>query len=1198
MIGKTIQKMTVSSTSRELTSSIKFSYLKNGSWKSFNGKTINSMDGIKIQETNSDFYLKYCTWNKGQNGFYPYVSSEENDYAGSDGKPVELIDIRAYDKNGTKLTSGIVVMYRAYVEGKWLPWVSNADPEYMRIIQSKYSLGGTLDTQSYYAGVSGKVMDGIEIRVFKEGYSSGDENYTNSEINPNLRYLVGNTWRSFSRGVLSSRIDGIEIHTSSNKPYYLSYRTFNEGQSSYYPAVSSTGNDYAGYPNKAIQKLSIEVFSTSGTKMTSGVIVMYRARVEGRWLPWVSNADPEWMRSVQSKYSLDGTLDTSGAYAGITGKNIEGVEVRIFEDDTSVPGSGDFDGSEAGLTLSYMKDSESNWNNFNKTVMTGDYIDGIKIQTSSSDSFYISYRTLNEGKGSYYPYVSSTENDYAGYPGKHIQRLSISVYDKTGNKLTTGIVVMYRVFVDDRWLPWVSNADPEWMRSVQSQYNLGGSLDTSASYAGIDGKNIKGVEIRAFTGQTTSGSIGGLTGNEVLPSSMRYLVGNEWHSFNRKVTASRIDGIEIKTSSDKSYYLSYQTQNQGRSYFYPAVSSTENDYAGYPNIPVQAVGIRVFTNSGTKLTAGVVVMWRTKSGGRWLPWVSNADPQWMRSVQRKYGLDGILDTSSYYAGIIGQNIEGIEIRIFEETEIDNTPQQPSGNHKIIDVPFISQVGTYPTGCESVTAVMALRNIGNNISVNSFIDNYLDKQSFPFDPNTAFGGSPYSSYGYGCYAPVIKKALDRILSGKTQKATQLSGVSLSELCSKYIDNNIPVIIWATMYMNPPYISSSWYYNGKTIQWIAPEHCLLLVGYDDNHYIFNDPLQNKQTYYNKVSVENAYAGLGRQAVIIKGTTSSSKYFGELGKQGYISDSEVVTTDDGFYMSTVSLSTILVRNGIDALIDNENNSSPCTAYFDDWYLFSVSNTFGLVKMREQESDNDDGNDPGVTVSFITFQLNKLINCINNHSSQNKKDLWTHINHVVSSEGMKHDEIMYNYFSNPASDAPYLIAERYISFIASTVKSGVIEIPDKCKKVIANYQELQSIISSPSFGMMDPSTQAALIKQKEKAGRVPEALIANNNKAGYDIFKNEKIYIKNTNDLTMYEKYAILMSHTSTVTFNSFAAEVKFHAVALKDFFSFSGWYYEKAIRADIAIGEEYESGVFDAYYNLNSDLVKEQIKYHGEY
>ena len=115
----------------------------------------------------------------------------------------------------------------------------------MDSVRSKYNLGGTLDTSSSYAGISGKNISGMEIRVYKE---SSLGNYSGGESNPSLSYMVGNesNWKSFSKSTLSSKIDGIKIQTGSNKDYYLTYRTWNEGQSSYYPAVNSTENDYAG----------------------------------------------------------------------------------------------------------------------------------------------------------------------------------------------------------------------------------------------------------------------------------------------------------------------------------------------------------------------------------------------------------------------------------------------------------------------------------------------------------------------------------------------------------------------------------------------------------------------------------------------------------------------------------------------------------------------------------------------------------------------------------------------------------------------------------------------------------------------------------------------------------------------------------------------------------------------------------------
>ena len=96
--------------------------------------------------------------------------------------------------------------------------------------------------------------------------------------------------------------------------------------------------------------------------------------------------------------------------------------------------------------------------------------------------------------------------------------------------------------------------------------------------------------------------------------------------------------------------------------------------------------IQAYKDDGTKITSGLVVMYRTRANGRWLPWVSNAASAWMHSVQRKYDLDGSLDTRSYYAGIPGVNIEGVEIRVFEETEVytSDGPKTPTGDYKIIN----------------------------------------------------------------------------------------------------------------------------------------------------------------------------------------------------------------------------------------------------------------------------------------------------------------------------------------------------------------------------------------------------------------------------------------------------------------------------------------------------------------------------------
>ncbi len=350
-------------------------------------------------------------------------------------------------------------------------------------------------------------------------------------------------------------------------------------------------------------------------------------------------------------------------------------------------------------------------------------------------------------------------------------------------------------------------------------------------------------------------------------ATFSYVSSGNWKSFNGTVTDSGyIDGIKIQTDKNKNYYLQYRTWNENQTGYFPDVKSTVNDFAGSSKgLRMQRLGISVKSSSdNSSIATGIVVMYRVLVNGLWLPWVSNANPDWMDFVQRKYGLTGVLDYNSGYAGIDGSYITGIEIHIFEESEIINSK---GASQKLIDAPFISQADTYPTGCESVSAVMAMNSLGFNITVDSFIDNHLPKgSSSSFDPNICFGGNPRSTSGMGCYAPVIEKACLDATQGFGIGVKRTLGATLNELCENYIDNDIPVIFWATQNMEKAYNGKKISFDGKTIQWIAPEHCLLLVGYDENNYIFNDPLKNKNTAYSRNSVENAYYALGAQTVIL--------------------------------------------------------------------------------------------------------------------------------------------------------------------------------------------------------------------------------------------------------------------------------------------------------------------------------------------
>lgn len=172
--------------------------------------------------------------------------------------------------------------------------------------------------------------------------------------------------------------------------------------------------------------------------------------------------------------------------------------------------------------------------------------------------------------------------------------------------------------------------------------------------------------------------------------------------------------------------------------------------------------------------------------------------------------------------------------------------------KIINVPYLDQSNAAPTGCESVTAVMLLQYLGVDIGINEFIDKYLDKAPFEQrsgelygpDPRECFAGDPYDPDAMGCYAPVIKKALERVI-GEKYEVIDETGREIDELVEEYIiGEGLPVVLWATINLRPAIDGPNWklYGSGEDFMWRSNEHCMLLVGTEGDSYVINDPWDN--------------------------------------------------------------------------------------------------------------------------------------------------------------------------------------------------------------------------------------------------------------------------------------------------------------------------------------------------------------------
>lgn len=195
--------------------------------------------------------------------------------------------------------------------------------------------------------------------------------------------------------------------------------------------------------------------------------------------------------------------------------------------------------------------------------------------------------------------------------------------------------------------------------------------------------------------------------------------------------------------------------------------------------------------------------------------------------------------------------------------------------KVLSVPIIAQFPDYPTGCESVCAVMALRYYGETIDVGTFIQEHLPMSNhFPYidgvkygpDPNKYFIGHPSTESSYGCMAPVIEQALVSYF-GSDERIKNTTGTPLSTLCTQYIDNGEPVLVWATIGMIETGKGPSWKLeDGSTFYWPLNEHCMILIGYDESRYYFADPYRGMVKSYARWLCESRYKDLGMQSIAI--------------------------------------------------------------------------------------------------------------------------------------------------------------------------------------------------------------------------------------------------------------------------------------------------------------------------------------------
>lgn len=196
----------------------------------------------------------------------------------------------------------------------------------------------------------------------------------------------------------------------------------------------------------------------------------------------------------------------------------------------------------------------------------------------------------------------------------------------------------------------------------------------------------------------------------------------------------------------------------------------------------------------------------------------------------------------------------------------------------IDVPLISQMPELYNGCEITSLTMLLNYKG--VSVDKMtLSSEMIKDSAPLirnsdgsiyswgNPANGFVGDVTGKYNIG-YSVDPQPLIPLIESYYTNGALDLTNTSLNDIEISLSKDN-PVVAWVTADLSTPYDFRIWLdSNGNEVRATFQSHAVLLTGYDENNFYYNDPLNGrKNAIITKEQFEHVWSSMGSKALSVK-------------------------------------------------------------------------------------------------------------------------------------------------------------------------------------------------------------------------------------------------------------------------------------------------------------------------------------------
>ena len=196
----------------------------------------------------------------------------------------------------------------------------------------------------------------------------------------------------------------------------------------------------------------------------------------------------------------------------------------------------------------------------------------------------------------------------------------------------------------------------------------------------------------------------------------------------------------------------------------------------------------------------------------------------------------------------------------------------------LDVPLIAQNPELPNGCEATSLTMLLQYLGFDADKMDIAYDHMprgdviwrDGQAVAPDPETTYIGNPGDRSGYYILVPGLIDTAESYLKDQesTLRAADVSGIDEEGLV-ELVARRVPVVVWVTKsYEDVAYDDDEWstVLDSETFHPYHNLHCVLIVGYDEDSFLINDPLEDKAQRVPRDTFMHGFSELGERAMIV--------------------------------------------------------------------------------------------------------------------------------------------------------------------------------------------------------------------------------------------------------------------------------------------------------------------------------------------